>query len=653
MTDDRSVARSLTLRYMLASTAIFMASGLLGVLMRDSQADLGRLHPNFFYAIMTAHGLGAFVGWAGFAVMGLAWWVLHEAGFPVRGLGLWLARLTWWLMVAGVAGILITTLLMNFGASWVFLYPLPLHGAGQWGKWASALFSFSALLAGLSIVTWCLGILHTALGPGLHAVSKNVFNRFGVAIGFGYLWPRRFATNPRSVPYPVIPLAVIGLDMIIATLPLAVLLVIQIIQAFSPSVTVDPLLAKNILWWFGHPVVYLLLFPAAAIYYWLVPRYAGRQLVAGNVIAVAWTIAVIANVFVFAHHVYLDYPQNTIQAGVNTAMQPITYALVLPSALSLYSLGFTIYRSDFRWTPASTALFLGLVGWLLAGLSGIVNATIALDVAVHNTLWIVGHFHHMALLNIGLAIFGATYALLPELTGKALYSERLAWWHVGLTFTAGMTAFGLWLVQGLEGAPRRFAVLPHRYDTLTRVSIPFVFILALAQLLFFWNVVQTVRGKAGAAAFDDRGIPLPAQRAPRSGVPTPVYEALIMIATLGVAGIAAVAGFVVGRDSGSATKTVTVSGTNTPATTTTGTGGSAAGGAAVFSSAGCGNCHTLAAAGSTGKVGPVLDGKPLTTALVVDRVTHGKGPMPPFASQLSAQQIQDVAAYVVQSAKKP
>ena len=210
----------------------------------------------------------------------------------------------------------------------------------------------------------------------------------------------------------------------------------------------NDLLAKNILWWFGHPVVYLLLFPAVAVYYWLIPRYAGRELVAGHVIAVAWTVAVIANVFVWAHHLYLDYPSGTAQAQINTAMQPITFSLVLPSALSLYSLAFTIYRSRFRWTAASTALFLGLVGWLLAGLSGIVNATIAFDVAIHNTLWIVGHFHHMAMLNIGLLIFGAVYAFLPELTGKALYSEKLAWIHVWITFVGGMIVFGIWLVQG-------------------------------------------------------------------------------------------------------------------------------------------------------------------------------------------------------------
>jgi mono/diheme cytochrome c family protein len=410
------------------------------------------------------------------------------------------------------------------------------------------------------------------------------------------------------------------------------------------------LLAKNILWWFGHPVVYLLLFPAVAVYYWLIPRYAGRDLVAGNVIAIAWTVAVIANVFVWAHHLYLDYPSGTPQSQINTAMQPITFALVLPSALSLYSLGFTIYRSRFRWTPASTALFFGLVGWLLAGLSGIVNATIALDVVVHNTLWIVGHFHHMAMLNIGLLIFGAVYALLPELSGKALYSERLAWIHVWTTFVGGMIVFGLWLVQGLDGAPRRWSVLPSQYDTITRISLAFVFILAAAQALFFWNVLQTLRGKGGVATFDERGIPVPATS--QADVSTHAAEGALMLLAIALAFIFAVGGYLVGREHG---KRSGGGGATTPAQTTAGTGsttGNAAAGADVFASAGCGGCHTLSAAGSTGNVGPVLDGANIPVALVTDRVTNGKGAMPPFGDQLSQQQIADVAAYVHEASQK-
>ena len=650
MTDERSLetARRLTLSYLTWSTVILAASGLLGMILRWSQAvPEARVGDNFWYALMTAHGLGAFVGWAGFAVMGIAWWILASVGFPVRGFGLLMARITWWLMVLGVLGVIVTTVFMGFGASWVFLYPLPFYSSGNWGAWATGLFSFSVLLAGLAIVAWCFGILHTVTNrEALHSVSNSIWKRLGISFGWGFLMPKTFATNPKPVPYPVIPLAVIGLDMIIATLPLAGLLIWQILQSMSIVGPANTLLAKNILWWFGHPVVYLLLFPAVAAYYWLIPRYAGRDLVAGHVIAVAWTVAVIANVFVWAHHLYLDYPSGTPQAQINTAMQPITFALVIPSALSLYSLAFTIYRSRFRWTPASTALFFGLVGWLLAGLSGIVNATIALDVVVHNTLWIVGHFHHMAMLNIGLLIFGAVYALLPELTGKALYSERLAWIHVWTTFLAGMTFFGIWLVQGLDGAPRRWSVLPSEYDQLTRISLAFAFILAVAQALFFWNVVQTLRGKGGAARFDERGIPLPSESQPDTS--THGFEALLILLALALAFVFAVGGYLVGREHASGGGgTTTVSDTS---------GGAAAGnaeaGAKVFASAGCGACHTLSAAGSTGNVGPVLDGANLPVALITERVTKGMGAMPPFGDQLSEQEIADVAAYVHDSSQK-
>ena len=101
--------------------------------------------------------------------------------------------------------------------------------------------------------------------------------------------------------------------------------------------------------------------------------------------------------------------------------------------------------------------------------------------------------------------------------------------------------------------------------------------------------------------------------------------------------------------------TETGAGTETTTETTTETGGEASGdpaaGEAVFVSAGCGGCHTLEAAGSTGAVGPNLDQAKPDAALVVERVTNGKSPMPSFADQLDKKQIDDVAAYVVQSTK--
>jgi cytochrome c oxidase subunit 1 len=630
---ERTYARNITLRYVVTAQVILAVAGILGMLLRDSQADVGRLGKNWWYALMTAHGLGAFLGWAGFSVMGVGYWVLAEVGFPVRRLGRALAEATYWLMVGGVAAIVVSTLFLHFGGSWVFLYPLPFHATGAWGRASTGIFLSGVLAVGLSIVTWCLAILNTTVSPALHAVSSSWLNRFGLSIGFGFLWPKRFATNPRPVPYPVIPLTVIAVDMVIATLPLAVLLVEMIVQTYVPSWHVDPLLAKNVLWWFGHPVVYLLLFPAVAVYYLLVPRYAGRALVSGNVITVGWTIAIVANVIVWAHHVYLDYPVNSPQAAIDTAMQPLTFSLTIVSALSLYSLFFTIFRSRYTWNAAGTALFFGILSWFSSGLSGVVNATIAFDQVVHNTLWIVGHFHQMALLNLGFVAFAAVYAFLPEWLGRPLYSDGLGKVHIWGTFVFATGNSIVWLIEGLEGAPRRFAVLPHEWDTLGQWGAAMAIGTAVFQLPFFWNILQTFRGKV------------------REPKPATVVgaEAALVTTVLGLLALTGIVGYLIGHYTTEA-QVKTVPATGVPAPTTTAAAGDVALGKQVFASASCGGCHTLQAAGASGSVGPNLDQAKPPKALVVARVTNGKGAMPSFKGTLSPSQIQAVADFVSSSA---
>ena len=84
-----------------------------------------------------------------------------------------MAEATYWLMVVGVGGIVVSTLALHFAGSWVFLYPLPFHAAGQWGEVATGMFLSAVLAVGLSIVTWCLAVLDTAVSPALHAVSSQ------------------------------------------------------------------------------------------------------------------------------------------------------------------------------------------------------------------------------------------------------------------------------------------------------------------------------------------------------------------------------------------------------------------------------------------------------------------------------------------------
>jgi cytochrome c oxidase subunit 1 len=619
--------RALLMRYFAASTAFLLVAGLLGLLMRQSQGDLAKLDDNFFYAIMTAHGLGAFLAWAGFGVMGFGYWVLASVGFELRPLGMRLAEATWWAMVAGTLGIVVSTVFMGFGASWVFLYPLPFNSSGQWGEAAAGLFSVSVLLAGVAILTWCVSILHTVVGPSLPAASDSVLNRIGVATGLGILFPRRFRMVPgRPFPYAVLPLTVIAIDMIIATLPLAVLLVEMTIQSFAPSVEVDPLLAKNIIWFFGHPVVYLLLFPAVAIYYLLIPRYAKRELVAGRIIGAAWLLAVVVNVIIWAHHVYLDYPEGTVQAQINVAMQPLTFSIAIVSALSLFSLSATMWRSDFEWSPAAKFLVAGMFGWFTAGLSGVVNATIAFQEDVHNTLWIVGHFHHMALLNIGMVVFAAAYAFVPELLRRDWYSRRLADWHLWMTLVGGYGMVVLWLSQGLTGAPRRWAVLPDSYDPQTIATLPFVLLIGLGQLIFVWNAFKTWRGDARPD--DDRTLVRD--------------ERQLVLASFVVAAFA-IPLFAVGIDQRQ---------TAEPSAAKAGAGSGGSPGQQLFVQS-CGGCHTLAAAKSGGTTGPDLDKLKPDAAVVltaIDRGGTGSGNMPP--KLLAGPEARQVSEFVAKAASR-
>ncbi len=613
---SRERISALVTRYFIASTAVLFAAGALGLIMRQSQANLFRVTPSFFYAVMTAHGLGAFVAWAGFAVMGFGYWVLESVGYKLRKLDFLMGQVAWWTMVVGTVGIVITSVIFQFGGSWVFLYPLPFHSGGQWGHVTTAFFCFSVLLAGVSIITWSLSIVLAVVGPSNPSERGGFWRRLAIANGAAILWPKRFPVR-EPLPYAVLPLTVIAIDMIIATLPLALLLIEMIVQSFDPSVSVDPLLAKNVLWFFGHPVVYLLLFPAVSIYYLLIPRYAKKGLVAGNAIAVAWMMAVVVNVIIWAHHVYLDYPTDSIQSGINVVAQPLTFSITLVSALSLFSLSATIWRSEFDWSVGAKWLAAGLIGWFTAGLSGVVNATIAFNGQIHNTLWVVGHFHQMALLNIGATVFAAAYEFVPELWHRKWYSKRLGEWHLWLTLIGGYGMIILWLSQGLTGAPRRWAVLPSRYDAQTIASLAFIMLIVLGQLIFAWNLYQTARGRVRAR--DELSLVRDEWQ-------------LGMVLAAAVLAIAPVTAIAIKRGNHKAA----------PAAAP----GTAAAGAALFSQT-CSSCHTLAAASATGTVGPNLDQLKPSDARVLHALKiggTGDGRMP--ANLYTGTQAQAIAKYV-------
>jgi cytochrome c oxidase subunit 1 len=481
----------LALRYVLTSFAFFFLGGLASWTMRLQVNQVVPANGNLFYALMTGHGLVMFLGFAGMAVMGASLYVLALA-FQGRLRWLVLAEAAYWLMTAGCLEVLVATVGMNFGASWVFLYPLSYYPASAWSPAATFVFQLGVVLMGLSIIAYGLVSALTATLPRPEDPGRPWPSRLAQAIGLGYLFPSRF--GGRDYPLVAVPLAVNGIDMVIATLPLAVLLIENLMQVLIPSLRVDPLLAKNVLWFFGHPVVYLLLFPSVAVAYHIVVEDTKRPIAAGPFVGFAWALALVVNISIWAHHIYIDFPSGTSQAIINTIAAPLTFSVTLPSVVSIVAIMVTVLAASPSWGLPVKFTIAAVFSWLLAGFSGIVNATPALDEAVHNTMWVVGHFHNMALLNIGFVGFAGAYYLVPRLTGRGFVNPRLGDLHLWGSVSGGYLMVLPWLLQGLEGVPRRVITMPASMDWLNWIFLLGLAVFTLAQLAFAWNLFQALRG---------------------------------------------------------------------------------------------------------------------------------------------------------------
>ncbi|MHA2100242.1 MAG: cbb3-type cytochrome c oxidase subunit I, partial [Candidatus Kariarchaeaceae archaeon] len=424
-----------------------------------------------------------FVGWGVFVCMGLSFYVLvkiidaplHSPIIP---------KISYWIFMVAVFMIVYATLFGNFAASWVFLYPLALQGGNQWGDTETMIWLIGVLLAGVAIILNNLEILLTVRKAGFSIID---------ALGFEAIKPKPKAGY--KVPTPLVPLVVNAVGMIIATIPFAVLLVFMMADVQSGTESINPLLAKNVLWWFGHPVVYALLFPAAAFGYYMVERLTNAKLIGERPTKLSWLVATVIQNFIGSHHVYMDYVQIL---PIHIMMQLFTYGITIPSLASLFAIIGQIWVKDFEWSLSAKYLVLALFGWVLAGLSGVVNATLVTNQLVHNTLWVVAHFHAMALLNITMMMFGAIYFLVQDYSGREVYDKKLAEYGMWAKYIGTLGFVHMWFVQGIMGSIRRRAISSPGYGLLTWLSIPFGLLILIGFWISTYVLWKTLTGPTAA-----------------------------------------------------------------------------------------------------------------------------------------------------------
>jgi cytochrome c oxidase subunit I len=293
---------------------------------------------------------------------------------------------------------------------------------------------------------------------------------------------------------------------------------------------VDPLLARTLFWYTGHPIVYFWVLPAYISWYALLPRSAGGLIASESMARLSFVLFLLLSVPVGLHHQYAD---TGVSVGWKIIQMLLTFLVVIPSLLTAFSVGASLeiaarLRGGGGWigwirhlpwrSPVFTAQVLAMISFIPGGAGGVVNASYALDSAVHNTAWIPGHFHITVGTATTLTFFGISFWLLPHLTRKPLASVRGALWASWLWFW-GMIIFAVGMHwEGLIGIPRRtyLATATGLSDMIARAHVPMALtgisgmVLMVSAIFYFYVIFRTLLGKARVPEREE--VPIPFSR---------------------------------------------------------------------------------------------------------------------------------------------
>jgi cytochrome c oxidase subunit 1 len=342
-----------------------------------------------------------------------------------------------------------------------------------------AWISYGVMLAGTlataaTILSGDASVLYTFYAP-LKAspifyigATVLVLGTWGVAADIieNVVWFKRKHPQDR-IPLPAFMATTTFIMWFIATLGLVAEMSLLIPWSLGWTPGIDVELTRMLFWYFGHPLVYFWIMGAYLIWYTVVPTTYGGRVFSDALTRLSFILLLLFSTPVGIHHQMVD---PGISAGWKWLHVLLTYGVVIPSFMTAFGIfasfelaarrgGIRGFWNTIRFLPWRNPVFAGAAFAMLlfipGGFGGIVNASYSMDVLVHNTMWIVGHFHITVGGPVALTFVGASYGLVPALTGRALFAPKIALAQVWLWFV-GMTVMSLsmhW--AGLLGAPRR------------------------------------------------------------------------------------------------------------------------------------------------------------------------------------------------------
>lgn len=364
--------------------------------------------------------------------------------------------LSWYLFMTG--GILAIAAIVGGGVDtgWTFYTPYSTtYANSQVMAMALGIFvaGFSSILTGLNIIV----TTHTMRAPGMTWFRLPLF-----------VWSH-YATSIIMVlgtPVLAISLMLIALERGLG------------IGIFDPKLGGDPLLFQHLFWFYSHPAVYIMVLPSMAVVSEIVPCFARKRIFGYSFIAFSSVAIAVLSFLVWGHHMFVS--GQSVFAGMVFSF--LSMMVAIPSAVKVFNWTATLYKGSISLeTPMLYALgFIGL--FTLGGLTGLFLATLAVDIHVHDTYFIVAHFHYIMVGGAVMGYLGGIHFWWPKMTGR-LYPE---WWgrvSAVVVFVGFNLTFMPQFVLGYLGMPRRYHVYPDEFQVLNVMSSAGASILGLGYLI--------------------------------------------------------------------------------------------------------------------------------------------------------------------------
>jgi len=384
----------------------------------------------------------------------------RDVAFPKLNL------LSWWVYMAG-ACLALLSLFTGGGpidTGWTFYVPYSLRTTVNVPLAVFGVFvlGISSVLTGINFVT----TIHQERAPGMGWFRLPLF----VWSLYATAWIQILVTP------------VVGITLLLTLVERLVG-----VGVFDPAKGGDPILYQHLFWIYSHPAVYIMILPAMGVISEIIPVFSRKRIFGYK--AIAFSSLTIASVgsLVWGHHMFVSGQSDL----ASVIFSLLTFLVAVPSAVKVFNWVATLYKGSIRLEPpllfALTFIFLFSIG----GLTGLFQGALATDIHLHDTYWVVGHFHYIIFGGMGFAFFGGLHYWFPKISGR-LYRKKPVFWAWVLLFVGFNTLYFPMLLLGWEGMPRRYYDYLPQFQTLHGISTLGSWILISGLIFMLGNLLYAL-----------------------------------------------------------------------------------------------------------------------------------------------------------------